>query len=69
MQHMERNQLFTIHQHGFRSKHSCVTQLLEVVEHWSDILEKGGDIDCIYLDFAKAFNTVPYKRLLQKLYA
>ena len=69
MQHMRKNQLFTIHQHGYGSKHSSVTQLLEVVEHWSDILEKGGAIDCIYLDIAKAFDTVPYKRLLQKLYA
>ena len=69
MNHMEINDLFTVHQHGFRSKHSCTTQLLEVLEHWSEILEQGGSIDCIYLDFAKAFDTVPHKRLLRKLSA
>ena len=42
-----------------------VTQLLEFVDRWSDILE-GVDLDCIYLDFAKAFDTVPYPRLLGK---
>ena len=69
MKHMEENKMFTDHQHGFRTKHSCVTQILEVVEHWSEILEQGGNLDCIYLDFAKAFDTVPYQRLLQKLHA
>jgi len=69
MQHMESNDLFAPHQHGFRSKRSCVTQLLEVVDHWSEVIEQGGKLDCIYLDFAKAFDTVPYQRLLQKLYA
>ena len=66
---MSDNDLFTSHQHGFRSKRSCVTQLLEVIEEWSDILERGGNIDCIYLDFQKAFDTVPFRRLLEKLYA
>jgi len=68
MKHMENNNLFTEHQHGFRQKHYCVTQLLEVVEHWSEILENGGSVDCIYLDFAKAFDTVPYLRLIHKLH-
>jgi len=69
MTHMEGNKLFTVHQHGFREKHSCVTQLIEVVEHWSEILEQGGNVDCIYLDFAKAFDTVPYTRLMKKLHS
>lgn len=69
MDHMEANHLFSQYQHGFRSKHSCISQLLEIVEHWSEILEDGGSIDCIYLDFAKAFDTVPHERLLYKLQA
>ena len=67
--HMEQNKLFVDNQHGFRSKRSCATQLLEVIEEWSDILDRGGNIDCIYLDFAKAFDTVPHQRLLLKLNA
>ena len=30
-------------------------------------LDEGGNIDTIYLDFAKAFDTVPHQRLLMKL--
>ena len=67
--HMEDNRLYIKHQHGFRSGHSCVTQLLEVTDDWFDILDNGGNIDCIYLDFRKAFDTVPHKRLLNKLYS
>jgi len=45
-------------QHGFVLGRSCSTQSLEVLDKWTDILDKGGDIDVIYLDLAKAFN--PY---------
>ena len=65
--HMDKNNMFVKHQHGFRSGHSCVTQLLEVTDDWFEILDRGGNIDCIYLDFRKAFDTVPHKRLLNKL--
>ena len=67
MNHMETNGLFTKHQHGFRKGHSCVTQLIEVIDDWTEELDKSNDIDCIYLDFQKAFDTVPHKRLLHKL--
>lgn len=69
MEHMETNSLFVKHQHGFRPGHSCVTQLLEVTDEWFDILDRGGNIDCIYLDFRKAFDTVPHLRLSNKLYS
>ncbi|KAK3084823.1 hypothetical protein FSP39_019637 [Pinctada imbricata] len=67
MSYMEENQLFTVHQHGFRKKHSCVTQLIEVLEDWSKEIDNSNSIDNIYLDFQKAFDKVPHKRLLEKL--
>ena len=48
---------------------SCVTQPLAVglLDSWTLALDEGGNIDTIYLDFAKAFETVHHQRLLMKL--
>ena len=68
--HMERNNLFTAQaQHGFISGRTCTTQLLEVMEEITQALDKGEDVDVIYLDFVQAFDKVPHQRLLQKLSA
>ena len=61
--------LYTTCQHGFRRKRSCVSQLLEVMEDFTDFLDKGEAFDTIYLDFRKAFDSVPHERLLLKLEA
>ena len=52
-------------QHGFMKGRSCITQLLETLDMWTETLDKGGVIDAIYLflDFAKAFDSVPHERL------
>jgi hypothetical protein len=65
--HMERHNLFTTHQHGFRKGRSCVTQLIKVLDDWTEQLDNRNAIDTIYLDFQKAFDTVPHKRLINKL--
>ena len=52
----------------FMADKSCVTQLLEFLEYLTEALEQGKDVDIIYLDFCKAFDKVPHKRLLKKLY-
>ena len=54
-------------QHGFRVGHSCTTQQLELMEDFTDYFELGIPYDCIYLDFAKAFDSVPHQRLLTKV--
>ena len=69
MTHMTDNAMFSKAQRGFRPGRSCVTQLLEVNESWTRILDAGGVVDAIYFDFAKAFDTVPRERLLLKCYA
>ena len=42
--------------------------LLESFESWTEFLDEGYVIDVIYLDYRKAFDTVPHKRLLTKIY-
>ena len=65
--HMNKNELFSKCQHGFRSHRSCITQLLEVIEDLTQALEDHETVDIIYLDFKKAFDSVPHERLLIKL--
>ena len=67
IRYFESNSLISANQHGFRTGRSTVTQLLA---HVNDILEgwcKGLDSDCIYLDYAKAFDKVDHALLIKKL--
>ena len=54
-------------QHGFRQAHSCQTQLLETIHQLARTLDNGASSHIIFLDFAKAFDSVPHQRLLLKL--
>ena len=68
LQHVDEHNLMTSCQHGFVSRKSCLTNLLESLEEWTDVIDSGSGLDIIYLDFSKAFDTVPHKRLLKKLH-
>ena len=61
------NNLLTSCQHGFIKGRSCITQLLATLDHWTKVMDRGGDIDAVYLDFSKCFDSVPHERLLIKL--
>ena len=69
LNHLMTNNLLTKCQHGFIRGRSCVTQLLAVLDIWTEIMARRGNIDCIYLDFSKAFDSVPHRRMLHKLQA
>ena len=56
-------------QHGFMEGRSCSSQLISVLDVWTQILDKKESLDVVYLDFQKAFDTVPHQRLLTKLKA
>ena len=66
---MSVNNLFCDHQHGFVPGRSCITQLLTTFEIWTQAVENENPVGAIYLDFHKAFDSVPHKRLIRRLAA
>lgn len=67
VRYLESNHLMNDHQHGFRPGKSCLTQLLEHYDAILDDLERGANVDVIYLDFAKAFDKVDHGVLCHKI--
>ena len=65
--HLEGNKLLTKSQHGFRAKHSCESQLIQLTNELSQNLDDGIQTDLIVLDFAKAFDKVNHSLLTHKL--
>ena len=63
---MKVNKLFSNKQFGFISGRSTSLQLLEVLDKWTEAIYKATDVDVIYMDFQKAFDKVPHKRLMGK---
>jgi len=55
------------HQHGFVSGRSSATQLSEMYHTVGSTLDNRGQTDVVFLDFAKAFDSVPHELLLHKL--
>ena len=67
MRHLNDQNILVNYQHGFRSGHSCETQLIQTVEDFARTIHEQQQCDVMILDFSKAFDTVPHRRLLQKL--
>ena len=54
--HLEVNNLLNNTQHGFRKGRSTTTQLLRYYDSILNMIDKGYNVDSIYLDFSKAFD-------------
>ena len=67
VEHLNKYNLINDSQHGFTRKRSCLTNLLEFLEFVTDYVDQGFPIDVVYLDFQKAFDKVPHKRLMKKV--
>jgi hypothetical protein len=66
---LDSNKLISDKQHGFMPGRSCLTQLLDALSNWLESADEYKSTDVIYLDFQKAFDSVPHVRLLNKLRA
>ena len=56
-------------QFGFRRNRSTVSLLLQAVHDWAGSLDRRNSTHCLFLDLAKAFDSVSHSRLLLKLEA
>ncbi|BHF69785.1 hypothetical protein SprV_0301283200 [Sparganum proliferum] len=67
MQFLEQHHLLSDAQHGLRSGRSCLTNPLFSLERWLKARNEGNAVHAIYVDFKKAFDSVPQQSLLHKL--
>ena len=68
MDHVDHHKILKFFQHGFRAKHSCETQLINMIEDLANGLDHQQQLDLLIRDFSKAFDLVGHQRLLHKLH-
>ena len=66
---LEKFKIIKLTQHAFCEGRSCLTQLISHIEEIIQNLLRNNDTDAVYLDYAKAFDKVDHKLLLQKIYS
>ena len=67
MQFLRTNNLITSKQHGFLSRRSTLTNVLRTLNSWFKARSHHKIVHCVYIDFAKAFDTVSHPKLIHKL--
>ena len=67
MGYLNKHKLLNENQSDFRSKHSCQTALIKLIDKWMECIDKGVIVGTLFLDFRKAFDLVDHKILLNEL--
>ena len=61
---LRQNNILSEKQNGFLPGRSTTLQLLKALDDWTAELDKSYEVDIVFIDFPKAFDSVPHKRLL-----
>jgi hypothetical protein len=67
--YLRSNNVIDSRQHGFLSRRSTSTNLLESLNDWTIAIRDKRSVLVAYIDYAKAFDTVCHAKLLSKLAA
>ena len=65
--HLAKYNLLSAHQSGFRSGYSTQDVLIYVTDKWLKAIDEGKYTGAVFLDLAKAFDTVNHRILCSKL--
>ena len=66
MKHLESHSILVDTQHGFRAKRSTESQLILTINDIAKSFDGKKKVDMAVLDFTKAFDKVPHRRLIHK---
>ena len=69
LEYLRRHDIINKQQHGFLTRKSTVTNLLETFNDWTIALRDNNKMSAVYVDYSKAFDTVSHPKLFQKLTA
>ena len=67
MKHLQEHNILSDGQFGFRSQHSCESQLFVTLHDITKAVDNKQQVDTAILDFSKVFDKVSHSRLLYKL--
>jgi len=59
--------IIPLEQFGFRAKSSCEMALIHSVDRWLGEVDRGNFVGALLVDLSKAFDSVPYQKLLNEL--
>ena len=66
---LQSNHIISKNQFGFMSIRSTCSQLLATLNDWTLAVNNHAKVDAVYIDFAKAFDSISHIKLLTKIHA